>query len=355
MSEHRRIRLTPLHAVACALIIAAMLAGCGNDDSAKKSGDSRATALKDVAAGTIAFRRYLDAEQTHAALFTLSSHGEDEKQITKPPEHVVDAYPEWSPNGKSIAFDREPPDSPFEIHVVGADGSDEHLVDPGCPPRISSKEICDESQPAWSPDGTMLHFGWAAGALRQVNGEETIEVAGIGVAKPDGSGAKLLTQTKDRPGTAEDNGAIRSTDGRQLGFIRLNISAKPLGGRALFVSNADGTDAKRITPWELRADNPAWSPDGTLISFRAEPSPDQEFVGDLYSVRPDGSDLKKLTKNKDEQVFASSFSPDSAWIVFAMTGIGELPDLFVMRADGSDLTPLTRTKAWESTPDWSPR
>ena len=156
MSEHRRIRLTPLHAVACALIIAAMLAGCGNDDSAKKSGDSRATALKDVAAGTIAFRRYLDAEQTHAALFTLSSHGEDEKQITKPPEHVVDAYPEWSPNGKSIAFDREPADSPFEIHVVGADGSDEHLVDPGCPPRISSKEICDESQPEWSPDGKTL-------------------------------------------------------------------------------------------------------------------------------------------------------------------------------------------------------
>ncbi len=355
MTKHRTIRLTPIHAVACALIIAAMLAGCGNDDSAKKSGDSRATALKDVAAGTIAFRRYLDAEQTHAALFTISSHGEDAKQITKPPENVVDAYPDWSPDGQQIAFDREPADSPFEIHVVGADGSGEHLVDPGCPPRISSKEICDESQPEWSPDGKTLNFGWAAGALRQVRGEETIEVGGIGAAGPDGSGAKLLTQAKDRPGTAEDNGAVWSPDGRQLGFIRLNISEQPLDGRALFVSNADGTDAKRITPWELRADNPAWSPDGSLISFRAEPSPDQEFVGDLYTVRPDGSDLKKLTKNKDEQVFASSFSPDSAWIVFAMTGVGALPDLYVMRADGSDLTPLTRTEAWESTPDWSPR
>ena len=355
MSEHRTTRFTPIPVIASALVVAAMLAGCGNDDSAKKSEDSSATALKDVPAGTIAFRRFLDAEQTQAALFTISSHGEDEKQITKPPEHVIDAYPEWSPDGKNIAFDRAPVDSPYEIHVVGADGSGEHLVDPGCPPRITSKDICDESQPEWSPDGKTLHFGWAGGALRQVNGVETIEVVGIGAVKPDGSGAKLLTQAKDRPGTAEDNGATRSPDGRQLGFIRLNISAKPADGRALFVSNADGTDAKRITPWELRADNPAWSPDGSLISFRAEPSPDQEFVGDLYTVRPDGSDLKKLTKNKDEQVFASSFSPDSAWIVFAMTGVGELPDLFVMRADGSDLTPLTRTEAWESTPDWSPR
>ena len=188
MSEHRTTRFTPIPAIACALVVAAMLAGCGNDDSAKKADDSRATALKDVPAGTIAFRRFLDAEQTHAALFTISSHGEDENQITKPPDHVVDAYPEWSPDGKNIAFDRAPVDSPYEIHVVGADGSGEHLVDPGCPPRISSKDICDESQPEWSPDGKTLHFGWAAGAIRQVNGVETIEVAGIGTASPDGSG-----------------------------------------------------------------------------------------------------------------------------------------------------------------------
>src|SRR5687768_15185741 len=169
MSEHRTIRLTPIHAVASALVVAAMLAGCGNDDSAK-SGDGRATDLKDVATGTIAFRRYLDAEQTQAALFTMTSRGEDEKQITKPPKGEIDAYPEWSPDGKLIAFDREPADRPYEIHVVGADGSGEHLVDPGCPPRITSKEICDESQPEWSPDGTTLNFGWAAGALRQVRG-----------------------------------------------------------------------------------------------------------------------------------------------------------------------------------------
>jgi Tol biopolymer transport system component len=120
------------------------------------------------------------------------------------------------------------------------------------------------------------------------------------------------------------------------------------------VANADGTGEQRITPWKLHADDPAWSPDGELISFRTEPT-GEEFVGDIDTVHPDGSDLTQLTHAKGKQVFATSFSPDGAWIVFAMTGVDELPDLYLMRRDGSHLTPLTRTPEWDSAPDWSPR
>ena len=78
-------------------------------------------------------------------------------------------------------------------------------------------------------------------------------------------------------------------------------------------------------------------------------------MGDLYTVRPDGSDLSQLTNNDDgSQVLASSFSSDSEWLVFAMTGVGGQPDLYVMRTDGTDLSQLTTTPLWESAPDWSP-
>ena len=91
-----------------------------------------------------------------------------------------------------------------------------------------------------------------------------------------------------------------------------------------------------------------------MISFRSE-LPGTDFVGEIHTVRPDGSDLTQLTHAKGKQVLATSFSPDSAWIVFAMTGVDEQPDLYVMRRDGSDLTPLTRTPEWDSAPAWKPR
>jgi Tol biopolymer transport system component len=102
------------------------------------------------------------------------------------------------------------------------------------------------------------------------------------------------------------------------------------------------------------AQEPAWSPDGTLISFRSEPNPSKDFIGEIYSVKPDGSDLTQLTKANGKQVLSMSFSTDSTWIVFAMEGVDHLPDLFAMRRDGSDVTQLTKTSVWESAPDWSP-
>ncbi len=330
---------------------AMVMSGCGGGSSPDRS--DAADELADVAPGTIVFRRYLDATNTRAALFTMSSHGEGERRITKPPADAVDTLPDWSPDGQQIAFSREFQDKPYEVHVVGADGAGETVLDPGCLPGIKDKKICEEANPSWSPDGT-LGFDWAGGTLSMVRGEETIEVAGIGTAKPDGSGATLLTQN-DRPTKSEDKAAMWSPDGKRLGFIRLNISAKPLDGSAVFVADADGSNARRITPWVLGADDPAWSPDGSLISFRSEPDPENEFVGDLYTVRPDGSGVTKIVDGRGKQVLGSSFSPDSKWIVFAMTGKGELPDLYVTRRDGSDLSPLTRTPEWESAPDWGPR
>ena len=97
---------------------------------------------------------------------------------------------------------------------------------------------------------------------------------------------------------------------------------------------------RRVTPWELAGQEPAWSPDGTLIAFRSEPT-DEEFIGDVYSVKPDGSDLTQLTKAKGKQVFSMSFSTDSAWIVFAMEGVGHLPE--EIDCDADEAWTATRT------------
>ena len=306
-----------------------------------------------IPTGQIAFRRFLDESRTSAALFTMSADGTNEEQVTEPPAGARDALPDWSPDGTTLAFQREFDDKPYEMYVIGADGQGERQVDPRCPPHVAADEICEETEPAWSPDGSLLAFSWPHGSISLVNGEDTIEVRGIAVVDPDGAAPQLLTQT-ERPTDAEDQGPVWAPDGSQIAFVRLNITAEPRDMTAVFVMNADGTDPRQITPWELRAADIDWSPDGSLISFRSEET-GNDFVGDLYTVRPDGTGLSQLTDNDgNSQVLASSFSPDSKWLVFAMTGVGGQPDLFVIRNDGTDLGQLTATPLWESAPDWAP-
>ncbi len=79
----------------------------------------------------------------------------------------------------------------------------------------------------------------------------------------------------------------------------------------------------------------------------------------VYTVSPDGSHLKRLTKGLDPTYFGGRYNPD--WhpdgqkLVFAASRRG-LPDrLYRINADGSALTRLTYpSKAGDSNPDYSP-
>lgn len=84
--------------------------------------------------------------------------------------------------------------------------------------------------------------------------------------------------------------------------------------------------------------------------------------GNLYVIRPDGTDLRQLTHFPPTVriLRSGSYSPDGNSIVFATTAgatraLGVLPDLFVMSADGTDIRPLTRSPNWDGSPDWGPR
>ena len=72
---------------------------------------------------------------------------------------------------------------------------------------------------------------------------------------------------------------VRRTDGTALRRLRVpgrpsDPRFSPLGRRiaftssgAIWVINADGSDARRVTPPGLHARNPAWSPDGSALAF----------------------------------------------------------------------------------------
>jgi TolB protein len=303
--------------------------------------------------GRVAFTRFADAAGNLGSIYTIAPDGSGERRVTRPPRGVSDVQPDWSKDGSRIVFQREFPDKPYESWSVRPDGSDLRQADAECPEGIPPSQICEENEPAWSPNGR-LAFSWAYGRLKQIRGEEWIEVSAIAVMDSDGSNVRQLTQLK-RPTTSEDQQPVWSPDGRRIAFQRENSTARPVGRRAIFVVNADGTGVRRLTPWSIDAgDHPDWSPDGRRILFRSRSFDDTGT--NLYTVRPDGTGLTQVTRfPRTTEVLSASFSPDGKWIVVSRTGRGGLPDLFAVRPDGTGLRPITRTTRWESAPDWGPR
>ena len=73
---------------------------------------------------------------------------------------------------------------------------------------------------------------------------------------------------------------------------------------------------------------------------------------EIYLMNPDGSNVRRLTDNVDEDAFAN-LSPDGKKIVFdsdRLSGQFNVSDLFLMESDGSGQTLLTRG----SSATWSP-
>jgi Tol biopolymer transport system component len=73
---------------------------------------------------------------------------------------------------------------------------------------------------------------------------------------------------------------------------------------------------------------------------------------DIYSAKPDGSDLKRLTSN-NVYTAESVVSPDGKKIVFTSLKDGDL-DIYTMNVDGSDVKRLTSTPGYDGGPWWSP-
>jgi TolB protein len=121
--------------------------------------------------------------------------------------------------------------------------------------------------------------------------------ADIWRARPDGSGLEQLT---DDP--AFDDQAALSPEGNRLVFVSNR------GGRAnLYLLDLATKKVTRVTERECGDFRPAWSPDGQWIAFSSDrdskkPKGVSGFVTlhstEIYLVRPDGSGLRRLTKDQ---------------------------------------------------------
>lgn len=120
---------------------------------------------------------------------------------------------------------------------------------------------------------------------------------------------------------------ILSPDGSRLAFVRTEA-----GKAAIFVSNADGSNARRLTQgvWDA---NPIWSPDGQWIAYHAE-SP----MFDVMVVSPDSGAPRQLTSGPASDQ-PRNWLADGSAVIFGRTGEGDDQTL-VVPLDGGPVRPL---------------
>lgn len=281
--------------------------------------------------GEIAFRRFVGDVPT---IFTIKPDGTGERRVAQPPEGAADDFPDYASDGSLIAWERCA--DLCSLMAARPDGSGLRRIGPPG----------DSSDVAISPDVRRIAFTHYYGPVV----DDSIKHADLFTQRLDGRGLRRITRAPAF--VAADLQAQWSPDGRRLLFVRKWND----GTQAIYTVSAHGGRIHRVTPFALHAgDWPDWSPDGRRILFRS-PDNDTFLHSNLYTIRPDGSGLRQVTRFPDGvHVYSASFSPDGRRITLGLEGTGGAADIWTMRTDGGDLTPVTRTPERDSAPDWGGR
>lgn len=176
--------------------------------------------------------------------------------------------------------------------------------------------------------------------LFQSNRNGLINIFNLYTINEDGSDLRQLTTATVGPDG--DIHAQWSPDGSRIVFSR---------GNDLWMMNADGSGAGRVTTTPEVEWTPDISPDGTRLAYARAVTPE---AFDIYVSAMDGSNPVALTTDGRANLHPS-WSPDGTKIAFQSERAGGR-EIFVINADGTGLTQLTFTPGGSRNggPDWSP-
>ncbi len=279
-----------------------------------------------------------------ARLITMQADGSQPQRITlRPPSSAPDSdltllsvYDGvFSPDGQQVAFtakvsavrteDGEPVTLEFEdIFVAPPQG--------GAIRRLTQLEASQVVNATWSPDGQQIAFASDA------DGDFDIYIVNV-----ETGAITLLTRNE-----YEDRDPAWSPTGDAIAFA--SDRSGP-GFLEIWRVAPDGADLKQLTDNENSRFAPAWSPDGTSIVFLSN----RRVNTDLYVMDADGNGERALiVRDRPTEERDPAWSPDGQWIVFSSNRESPNYELFLIRPDGSDLQRVTFETGNLRHADWQP-
>lgn len=239
--------------------------------------------------------------------------------------------PQISPDGATIAYTVETPrpagtSNLRRIWRVASDGR-------SAPVELAAPETAADRMPRWSPDGTRLGFL----STRAVPGEETAAPRAssqVWVTTADGATPRPLTTS-----AGEVTAFSWSADGKRVAYLAIDPPSPERAARIarkddavevgrdgqftrLWISDANGRDARALTPPDLQVQDLAWSPDGRTFALRVS---DEVGLGAMwYRSRvvlvsaEDGGMLGTVTTRASGGPLA--WSPDGTRLLYGQLG-----------------------------------
>ncbi len=120
------------------------------------------------------------------------------------------------------------------------------------------------------------------------------------------------------------------------------------GDGEIYTMEPDGTSVRKLTNNSVDDLYASYSADGRKIAFTSRRS---DTGLDVYVMNSDGTDQRRITSNHDNDS-QPVFSPDGTKIVFVRGYLHS--DIYVMNADGTNQRPLTNGTGYDSQPTVSP-
>jgi Tol biopolymer transport system component len=258
----------------------------------------------------------------------------------------TDVFPGVSRDGKLVLTEKNQNSS---IAIMDPDGTNRQRIFEAGSSGLNGSQVAvglaGAFAPAWSPDGQWVAFGLGVWFQERRNGKATIMRV-----RHDGTGLEALTD-----GTVHCGFPSYSADGRQIVY---RVWGEDVAG--LRILDIEDRTTRVLT---TEYDNlPGWSPDGRRIVFTRK----VDAVNfDIYTIRPDGTDLLRLTTSRandghavwtaDGRIMWNSgiygFRDEAALYDNTFQPYGQI---FIMNADGTDKRMLTDSLWEDSMPLYVP-